>query len=100
MSNSKHCEEVTYTKPSTGEVTDRVIIPISQPTPNVKAIDVTDLNQNERAEMVEIFNEYQDYVDTCIKRIFTFEDFVSQTTGRDMDVKWRTFNVNGLESAD
>ena len=99
MSNM-HVEEVTYTKPSTGEVTDRVIIPVSQPTVNVKAIDVTDLNDKERAEMVEAFSEYQEYVALCISKIYNFETFISHTTGEDREVKWRTFNGHNLESTD
>ena len=99
MSNI-HCEEVTYTKPSTGEVTDRVIIPVSQPTPNVKAIDVTSLNADERAEMAKLFSEYQEYVALCISKIFSFETFASHTTGEDLEIKWRTFNAHNLESAD
>ena len=95
-----HCEEVTYTKPSTGEVTDRVIIPVSQPTANVKAIDVTDLNNEDRAKMADAFSEYQEYVALCISKIYNFETFVSHTTGEDLDVKWRTFNGHNLEITD
>jgi len=98
--SKRFCEEVTYTKPSTGEITDRVIIPVTQAQPNVKAIDVTDMDSSERAEMVELFNEYQEYVDACIKQIFSFEDFISHTTGEEKEVKWRTFRSDHLEIID
>lgn len=98
--SKRFCEEVTYTKPSTGEITDRVIIPVTQAQPNVKAIDVTDMDQSDRAEMVELFNEYQEYVDACIKQIFSFEDFISHTTGEEKEVKWRTFRSDHLEITD
>lgn len=98
--SKRFCEEVTYTKPSTGEITDRVIIPVTQAQPNVKAIDVTDMDSSERTEMVELFNEYQEYVDACIKQIFSFEDFISHTTGEEKEVKWRTFRSDHLEIID
>ena len=99
MSKS-YCEEVTYTKPSTGEITDRVIIPVSQAQPNVKAIDVTAMSDVERAEMEGLFNEYQEYVDNCIKQIFSFEDYISHTRGEEKEIKWRTFRSDHLEIVD
>ena len=98
--SKRFCEEVTYTKPSTGEITDRVIIPVSPVQPNVKAIDVTDMTQDERAGMVDLFDGYQEYVDNCIKQIFSFENYISHTTGEDVDVKWRTFRGDHLEITD
>lgn len=85
-----------------GEVTERYIIPTYVPTHNIKAIDVTDLTEEEQKRMENLLAEYQEYVDIHRKSLATFEDWVTHSHGEDekVNVKWRTFNMNYLDLLD
>ena len=88
----------SYLKPDE-EARERVVISTYVPAPkhaNVKAIDVTDLPEDQQEATLEAWNEYQDYLEQQRKTLFAFEDFV-QHTGRDLpDVKWRTFKPENI----
>ena len=89
---------IRYTKADTGEITDRLIIPTTIPTKNVKAIDVTSLNDSQRDELETLHTEYSMYRNRAIQNIYNFEDWVSMTTGKDSpDVKWRSFLAENVE---
>lgn len=96
---SYHKVEVRGKQVIHGEYKPRVVIPTYVPAPkhaNVKAIDVTDLPEEQQEAMLEAWNEYQDYLEQQRKTLFAFEDFV-QHTGRDLpDVKWRTFKPENI----
>lgn len=99
MLNESTLTSVRYTK-SDGEVTTRVIIPTFVPRPkhqNVKALDVTDLSEEERAMMEQAVREYNEYLDAQRKTLFTFEEFVDHTRQTTVDPKWRTFKPDQLE---
>lgn len=82
-----------------GEVTERVIVPTTIPGENIKALDVTDLSANNRQQIKNLYEEYQEYYKQQISTIFNFEDWMTHT-GHDRDVeniKWRTFRKQNLE---
>lgn len=95
---------IKYTKTTTtGEVvqeeaTERYIIPTFVPLPNIKAIDVTDLSEDERAEMIKLYDEYTQYYQRVVSTLFTFEDWLSHTGNEEVKpgVKWRTFRLNNV----
>ena len=81
-------------------MTTRVIIPVFVPSTkhrNVKAIDVTDLSQEEQKELERLIQSYDEYLKEQQKRLFSFEDFVSHTTGKDVSPRWRTFKPEQLQ---
>lgn len=94
------CIDILYTKAQSGEQSERTVIPVALPQTNFKALDVTSLSDEDRAELVELYNQYQGYVANHIARLFNFEDFISHTTGEDRDVKWRTFKTENVEPLD
>jgi hypothetical protein len=83
-----------------GELTHRVVIPTFVPAPkhsNVKAIDVTGLSESDQTDLLDAWNDYQDYLENQRKTMFGFEDFIEHTRGERIAVKWRTFKPEGLD---
>ena len=76
---------------------ERYIVPTFLPTENIKAIDVTNLSDDERATLIEQLNEYSEYVGTQRKAMFSFEDWVEHTTNYERSVKWRTFKQSQVD---
>lgn len=95
----KSCEiqEIEYTKESSGETTNRVVIPTFVPAPNIKAIDVTDLSDEDRESLRQLYESYAQYVKERSQGIFSFEDWVSHTLNEDVTPKWRTFRISGIK---
>jgi hypothetical protein len=85
---------ITYFKESTGETTDRVIIPLGEST--VRAIDVSDLEQADRIELLSSWNEYQQYVKEIYKSVPSFETWCEKNNGAASSVKWRRFHVDNV----
>lgn len=77
---------------------ERTIIPTMVPSSNIKAIDVSDMTEEETNEICQYFTEYTNYVDIQNKNIYTFEDFISHTKGKDVNIKWRTFNKERIKT--
>ncbi len=95
--------QIRYTKKSTGEVTERTVIPTFVPLPNIKAIDVTDMEASGRQYMAELYGEYTEYYKAAAKTLFTFEDWLSHTQGETAiadSLKWRTFVLENTEVLD
>lgn len=94
---------IRYAKPkddNTQEVTPRIIIPVYIPTAkhrNIKAVDVTDLSQEEQKELESLLQEYHKYLEGQRKQTFSFEDFVSHTTNKKLSPKWRTFKPEQIQ---
>lgn len=88
---------ISYTKGAKnhkgGDVTERVIIPTFIPSEktNVQAIDVSEVSNQEKEKMLNLWNEYTEYLARQRKNRFSFEDFISHTTGETATVKWRKF---------
>ena len=78
------------------EKSERVIVPAIIPG-NIKAIDVTDLNDGEQQEMCDLYEEYSEYFNNHQKRAYSFEDWASHTMQRDISPKWRTFKPDQTE---
>lgn len=92
---------IRYTKLKEGvevETTDRVVIPTYIPAPSMKAIDVTDLNDEDREELLQQLQEYADYVELKTKTVFNFEDWLDMTNQRAVtdQIKWRTFKMDQI----
>lgn len=87
---------VTYTK-ANNEPSGRVIVPLNVPSDSVKAVDVTDLEPAERMRMRSLVEEFLAYRSAAMANLFNFETFVEHQTGQEIDVKWRTFKLSGLE---
>ena len=85
-----------YTKVTDGTVSERYVIPTSVPSSNTRMIgvDVTDCNEEARSEIATLMEEYNKYREDAIKRLFSFEDWITHTTGMSelpFEVKWRSF---------
>jgi len=79
------------------KISSRIIIPSTVPSANVKAIDVSDLTEDERMEICQHMAEYRDYVETQRKNMYSFEDFISLTKGKTISPKWRSFNTERIK---
>ena len=79
-----------------GETSTRVILPVSVPSTNIRAIDVSDVPETERENLADLLQKYRTYKDNIIKNMFTFEDWVEHTTNTPITPKWRTFKISGL----
>lgn len=97
--------DITYNKRVGGsgelkrfEITDRTIIPTHLPTDSFKALDVTGLTESDVSVMEKQLAEYAEYYEAVVNTVFSFEDWISLTYGEgaDENVKWRTFNKEGI----
>lgn len=80
----------------------RKIMPVWIPKPkwtNVKAIDISETDDDTLEKMLGIVIQYTDYVDGRMNDILSFDDFTEQVTGteEDLDFKWRTFAPERIE---
>jgi len=104
MLKERTVQKIRYTKSNDKsgsmnrfEITERTIIPTFVPKPNIKAIDVTDLTEDQQNEMVTLLAEYNEYVVSVSKTIFKFEDWMEQTKSMYVEPKWRTFKTENTE---
>lgn len=84
---------IRYTKGS--EISERVVIPTTVPT-NVKALDVSDLSENEVQTMESAYQEYASYLKNHMKRAASFEEFLDTRYSHTFP-KWRTFKPENVE---
>lgn len=92
----KGLNHIVYTKKTTGETKPRVVLsPVDVPS-IVRAIDVTDLSDKKRTELVEYWTEYQEYLAQARERLFKFEDFIDHTHGVEIKPKWRSFVTSNI----
>jgi len=81
--------------------TNRTVIPTFVPNlNNFKAVDVSELSEEERTEMLGLLEEYQQYYTERAQAIFNFGDWVEHSRGKKMEVKWRTFKLDQTELLD
>lgn len=85
-----------------GEVTERYIIPTFVPQPNIKALDVTDLTEEEREMLQTAYAEYAEYYKQAASTLFSFEDWLSHSRGDEAKptLKWRTFKLENVKVLD
>lgn len=81
---------IEYVKDS-GDRSLRTIISTTEFPRNLRAADITELNEDEKSEMVSLFKEYDEYVHQHMSKMFSFNDWAEHTTGHPVEVKWRTF---------
>ena len=68
----------------------RAVIVTSSPG-NIRAIDVTELSDDRKYEISELYDEYTVYFNNHMKSAFSFENWLSHSKGVDFTPKWRTF---------
>lgn len=86
-----------------GEITERYVIPTFIPAPNIKALDVTSLSEDERTDVATKYAAYSEYYRTQAKTIFKFEDWLAHTNSSEIatdDLKWRTFKLDNVTILD
>lgn len=86
---------IIYEK-ETGDTSSRVIIPVSVPKPNVRAIDVSELEPDDREKLRGLYAEYRQYTEAFMAGMFNFETWVEHTKGETVHPKWRQFKLTGL----
>lgn len=93
---------ISYTKGAKdnkgGDVTERIIIPTFIPSEetSVESIDVSEVPSHERDKILSMWNEYTKYLERQKKSNFSFEDFISHTTGETISIKWRRFKESQI----
>ena len=94
---------IRYTKllPDGGqEITERAIVPTQVPVTTIRGMDVSDLTDRERAQVIYAYAEYQLYVQSQMSKIFNFETWLEHT-GREIPTpKWRAFHSDQTELLD
>lgn len=88
---------IEYTN-SKNETSAREIIPTTIPSDNIKAIDVSDLSESEKAHIKELLAEYNEYVEHHRASMFNFETWVNHSKGEEIAPKWRTFNKDRIKT--
>jgi hypothetical protein len=83
-----------------GEVSDRYIIPTFIPQDNIKALDVTELTEDQRNEMQDLWEQYQAYYTAAVTALFDFETWVEHSTNKKVTPKWRTFKKGNIKLLD
>jgi len=94
---------ISYTKKGAnkkkgGDVSERTIIPTFVPSSvtNVRALDVTELSEENQKKVANLWAQYRDYLESLRKNTFSFEDFISHTTDEEIEIKWRTFKESQI----
>ena len=64
---------------------------------NLRAIDVTELSDDRKQEISELYDEYTAYFNNHMKLAFSFENWLSHSKGIDFTPKWRTFKPDQTE---
>ena len=95
----KECElnSIQYYNESKDEHSTRVVIPSMIPSASFRAIDVSDLNNEARQEMQQLYSEYKQYYKDQQSTIFNFETWVDHSKNRTVTPKWRTFKLNNIQ---
>lgn len=79
-----------------GTASSRVIIPVSVPKDLIRAIDLSDVELTERAEIGALFEEYKEYQAVYLKNMLTFEKWADHSHNKELTLKWRSFKTSGL----
>ena len=87
---------ITYTSDKKG-ITTRAIVPVSVPKDCVRAIDVSELADDEQQHIAGLVSEYRQYISDIMQTSFKFEDWVEHTTGARIDPMWRSFKVTNIK---
>jgi hypothetical protein len=93
--NENEVTSIVYEKES-GDTSARVILPVQVPKDLIRAIDMSELEPSERAEMAALHAEYKQYVSTFMEKMFNFETWAEHTHNKEIKPKWRAFKVSGL----
>ena len=78
------------------ELTNRTIIPTHVPHNNIKALDVTDLSNEEMDSLTQMIQEFSEYQKQARKSIVNFETWLEITNQQAPPIKWRTFKIDNL----
>lgn len=90
--------QITYEKDSKGgEPTSRTVIPTYVPGDFVRAVDITELSQEQQDKMVDLYQQYQRYCDMFMSTMFNFETWLEHTRNTYIKPKWRTFKPDKLK---
>lgn len=93
---------IEYTRKDHTNGGKRTIIPTFIPTQAMKAVDVTGLSEEEQKEVLSLLKEYSAYYEAAMQRVFSFEDWLTHTTGMSEsslpEVKWRTFLLDSTKA--
>lgn len=91
---------IKYTKDD-GEVSTRTIIPTINVPQNIRAVDISKLNEQDQIRLIGLFAEYEKYVENHFSKLFNFNDWVEHTTGIPTeDLPWRTFKYKNIDILD
>lgn len=85
---------------SKGEVSVRDILPMSVPKDTIRALDLSGLDDAEKAKLSAHVAEYKEYMATVYKSAFTFENWAEHSYGESLDLKWRSFKVSKVTEID
>jgi hypothetical protein len=80
-----------------GEKSTRDILPLYAPNENIKGIDVTSLDQQDRDSIVECRKQYKEYVNNHMATMFSFDDWAEHSGIKLPKIDYRTFNINRLK---
>lgn len=86
---------IIYEK-DTGETTSRTIIPVQVPKDLIRAIDLSETDNDVRAEIAQMYDQYVEYRNTFMKNMLTFEKWIDHTHNKEVELKWRSFKTSGL----
>ena len=89
--------DIQYTK-TNGDTSERTIVIHTLPTPNVRAIDVTDMADTEKVAVVDALGRYHEYCRIQENLLFSFEDFCAQELPdvEASNCKWRSFKKDRI----
>jgi hypothetical protein len=86
-------------KKANGEVTQREIIPLTESPKNIKAFDVTELNDLQKKFLTDKQAAYNEYTAQFIANMFDFDTWYEHTYGEKFPegvIKHRTFTVENI----
>lgn len=88
--------DIVYEK-SSGELSNRTIIPMQVPKDYAKAIDITGLSEEEVIKLQEALSDYDEYREQFMITMYSFDDWYEMTRqDQPPEIKWRSFKMTGI----
>lgn len=91
--------KIDYVK-ANGEATQREIIPLNESPKNIKALDITGLDESQKQFVLDTQTDYQAYVTQFLTTMFDFETWFEHTAATPFPEnlrKYRTFTVDKIK---
>lgn len=88
--------QISYISERTNQSSVRIIIPFTVPDANVTAIDVSELDEGQHDEILQMVADYNEYRQLHYNKMFNFTQWAEHTQNKTIEPKFRTFKIDNI----